>query len=147
MAGTVYKNEHVYAGLGSFTSGSPGSGSKMSFGLIATTTLSALSGASVTATNLIPAGTFVFGVLARVITTVTGAASTNIGDGTTANLFGAAVANAAGTTTIGTNFLSTFTPKLYVANTSVVLTAVTSNYTAGAIKLEVYGYNFTAIQV
>lgn len=99
---------------------------------------SALSGATVTATNLIPAGAIPMAVVIRVTTLITGASSFKVGDGTTADLWGATVALTAGTTTTGADFKATFTPIVYPAATSVVLTANTSNFTAGAVRITVF---------
>lgn len=107
-------------------------------------TVSGLTGATTSATNMIPAGSLVFGVAARVITLTTGASAIKIGDGTTANLFANALALTAGSTSTYADHLSTFTPKIYAAATSIVLTAVTSNFTAGAVELVLYYMSITA---
>jgi hypothetical protein len=96
----------------------------------ATTLLSALSGATVTATNLIPANCILLGVTARVTTAITGATTFDIGDGSTANRFGDDIAIAAGTT--ANNCIA---PALITAATNVVLTANGSNFTAGAVRV------------
>jgi hypothetical protein len=93
-----------------------------------------LSGASVTLTGLIPAGCILFGITARNTAAVTGAASTKIGDGTTADLFASAMANALGTTSGLANHKSTWAPKPYLAAGDVVFTANTSNFTGGKIR-------------
>lgn len=104
---------------------------------------SALSGASATLTGLIPAGCILLGVTARVTTAVTGAASTKIGDGTTADLFASAMANALGTTSGLANHKSTWAPKLYTSAGDVVLTANTSNFTAGKIRVTAHFIRLT----
>lgn len=104
----------------------------------ATVLKSALSGATVTATALIPAGSLVLGVVARVTTLITGATTFKIGDGTTADLWGATVAVALNTVTTGTSFKAATGPVFYPAATDVVLTANGSNFTAGAVRLEVW---------
>ena len=96
----------------------------------ATQLLSALSGATVTATNLIPANCILLGVTARVTTAITGATTFDIGDGTTANRFGDDIAIAAGTTA-----QNCIAPALIAAATNVVLTANGSNFTAGAVRV------------
>ena len=94
----------------------------------------ALSGATYTFTNLIPAKSTYLGCVARVTTLITGATSFNIGDGTDADRWGAAVALAATTTTTQANF--TATPYGWSATAiSPVLTAVGSNFTAGVVRL------------
>lgn len=115
---------------------------------VATTTLSAMSGATVTATSLIPAGAVVVGVLVRVTTLITASAGTGftIGDGTTADRWGSAVALAAGTTTTGANFKAATAPnQAYAAATNVVLTMTGGSFTAGAVRIVVYYWDFTAI--
>lgn len=110
----------------------------------ATTQVTGMSGATVTATSLIPAGSIVYGVVCRVTTAITGATTFQVGDGTTANLWGNTIAISLGTTSSPANFLSTFTPKLYTAANNVVLTANGSNFTAGAVRILVYYYTMTA---
>jgi hypothetical protein len=99
----------------------------------ATVLLSAFTGATRTATALIPANCIVIGVSCRVTTAITGATSFDIGDGTTANLFADDVAVALGTTS---NLV--ITPRVYSAATNVVCTANGSNFTAGAVRLTVH---------
>jgi len=103
-----------------------------------------MTGATVTLTGIIPAGAVVLGVLARVTAVVTGAASSNIGDGTTASKWAAAVPLTLGFAT--TNLTGTApAPTYYAAATNVVLTAVTANYTAGKMRVVVYFYSFDAL--
>jgi hypothetical protein len=112
-----------------------------------TTTVNASNGAgSITATNLIPAGSIVHAVVTRVTTGFNGTvASFNIGDGTTANLFSATSAITVNTTTSLADHLSTFTPKLYKAATSVVVTASSGTFgTTGTIRITVLYYSATA---
>jgi hypothetical protein len=96
----------------------------------ATTLLTGLTGATVTATNLIPANCILLGVTARVTTAITGATTFDIGDGTTANRFGDDIAVALNTTS--NNCIA---PALIAAATNVVLTANGSNFTAGAVRV------------
>jgi hypothetical protein len=91
------------------------------------------SGATRTATALIPANALVIGVTARVTTAVTGATSFDIGDGTTSNLFGDDVAVALDTTSA-----NTIAPSRYAAATNVVLTANGANFSGGAVRLTVH---------
>lgn len=111
--------------------------------LHATTLLSALSGATVTATNLIPAGSLVLGVTARVTTAIGGATSFEIGDGTDVDRWGTAIAVAAGTTTDIANF-TIASPVNYTAANNVVLTANGSNFTSGAVRLTVHYIDLVA---
>jgi hypothetical protein len=91
------------------------------------------SGATVTVAALIPANSIVIGVTTRVTTAITGATSFDIGDGTTANLFGDDVA-----VTLGTTSNNTIAPTRYETATNVVLTANGGNFTAGAVRLTVH---------
>lgn len=103
-------------------------------------------GATVTASNLIPAASLVIGVTARVTTVITGPASWQIGDGTTANKWGNALALTAGTTTSIANFLAAAaSPTYYLAATNVVLTAVGGGgaFTGGAVRLTVHYISLT----
>lgn len=103
----------------------------------------ALSGATVSATDLIPAGAVVVGVVARVTTLITGATTFQIGDGTDADKWGDAIAVAADTTTSAADFTAAG-PTLYAAATDVVLTATGSDFTAGAVRLTVHYYTVAA---
>lgn len=90
-------------------------------------------------TAAIPAGATVFGVTTRVTTTITGCTSINIGDGTDADRFGAAIALTAGTTTTNASWTIASTP-IYAAATDIVITAVGggASFTAGAMRVCVY---------
>lgn len=115
--------------------------------LTATATINGAAAATISATNLIPAGSLLMGVTCRVTSTFsnTSLTSQNIGDGTTANLFGATVALTSGTTTTYANTLSTFSPKIYAAATSVVSTGVGANFAAnGTLEIVIYYYALTA---
>jgi hypothetical protein len=95
-----------------------------------TTLLSGLTGATVTATNLIPANCILLGVTARVTTAITGATTFDIGDGVTADRFGNDVAIALNTTSN-----QVIAPAAFAAANNVVLTANGSNFTGGAVRL------------
>ncbi len=104
---------------------------------------SALSGATVTATNLIPAGCFLIGVTIRVTTLITGATSFKIGDGSDDNRWGDTIAVAAGTTTTIADFTAAGYGQFTSAN-NVVLTANGSNFTAGAVRITADYLSLTA---
>ncbi len=108
----------------------------------ATVVKSAMVGATVTATNLIPAGATVIGVTVRVTTLITGATSFDIGDGSDIDAWGATVAVALNTTTDGTDFTWTG-PQAYASANSIVLTANGSSFTAGAVRITVHYIDFT----
>lgn len=104
---------------------------------LATTSVNTSSGATVTATNLIPAGAMVIGVTTRVTTAITGATSFQVGDGTDPDRWGAAIAVAINTTSTNTATTVT-TPTIYPGATSVVLTANGGNFSGGAVRITVH---------
>lgn len=96
-----------------------------------------MSGATVTASSLIPADAIVMGVTVRVTTTITGATTFTIGDGTDADAWGAGIALTSGTTTAPGDFVAAV-PVIYSAANDVVLTATGSNFSAGAVRITVH---------
>jgi hypothetical protein len=96
--------------------------------------LSGLSGASVTASGLFPAGSTNRKLALRVTTTVTGATSFDAGDLSDVDRYAAAVALAAGTTKTPANATGTIGHGAGAAG-DVVLTANGSNFTGGAVRL------------
>ena len=100
---------------------------------VAETLLSGLSGASVMASNFIPANCIVLAVGARVITTITGATSFEVGVSGALAQFGSGIGLTAGTTNYGL-----MGPTAFYSATSVVLTAAGANFTAGAVRLSVH---------
>jgi len=103
----------------------------------ASATLSALSGASVTATGLIPAGAVVMGVTSRVSTLITGADGYQIGTGADADRWADKTGVAVGTTTDNRDWTAG-TIENFAAATDVIVTAKTANFTAGAIVVTVH---------
>jgi hypothetical protein len=101
--------------------------------VVAETLLSGLSGATVTATNFIPANCIVLSVGARVVTTITGATSYSVGVSGTPGQFGSGLSLPAGSSNPGL-----IGPTAFYAATSVILTAAGSNFTAGAVRLSVH---------
>lgn len=105
-----------------------------------TQTLSAVSGATVTATNLIPDGAFVIGVTTRVNTGLgvsLGTTGYQVGDGTDPDRWGAIVGTAAGTDSDNVDATANPTGAFTAAN-NVVLTAVGGNFDGtGAIEVAV----------
>lgn len=99
--------------------------------------LSALSGATVVSTDLIPANALVFGVTARVTTLITGATSFDIGDEATPDKWGKDVDVAATTTTTLAN-ATIVTPTIYTVAQDVILTARGGDFTAGAVRVTVH---------
>lgn len=113
--------------------------------LSATTTLSGLSGASATATNVIPQGVLVIGVKAEVTVEVTGDGSFtgfDVGDELVQQMWGENVSPALSTVTDIGNFAATTVPT-YTQSTDVVLTAIGGNFTAGSVQLTVYYADLT----
>ena len=109
----------------------------------ATVLKSALSGATVTCTDLIPAGCILLGITTRVTTVITGATSVDIGDGSDADRWGNDTAITAGTTT-GLADLTGTGLAVNVAAMSVVLTANGSNFLTGAIRVTAHYIRLTA---
>jgi hypothetical protein len=98
-----------------------------------------------TSSNLIPAGSLVIGVTARVTTILAGAGLTTwtLGDGSDADRWGATLALAAGTTVTLANTTITTVP-LYAAATNVVLTAAAGQFDSGVVRLTVHYISLTA---
>ena len=93
-------------------------------------TLSSVSGASVTATNLIPAGAVVVGVTSKVTTglgTSNGTTGYQVGTAASANRWGSITGTAAGTSTDNRNWTSG-TIECFTAATSVIITANGGNF-------------------
>ena len=113
----------------------------------ASTLLSAVSGATVTATSLVPDGAFVLGVTTRITTTLgtsNGTTGYNVGDGTDADRWGAITGTAAGTISTNADATANFTGAFTAAN-NVVLTAVGGNFDGtGAIRVTVVYIDTTA---
>jgi hypothetical protein len=145
MAGTAAKFYGDVIRSGSYEAFSAGYGDLFKIQSVRKVS-AALSGATASVAGLILAGSMILGIVARVTTLTTGCTTIKIGDGTTANLWANALAVALGSTTSGVDFLSTFTPKMYAADTNVVLTAVGggASFTAGVVELVCYYGSFTA---
>lgn len=113
----------------------------------ATSLLSAVSGATVTATNLIPDGAFVLGVTTRITTTLgvsNGTTGYAVGDSGDPNRWGDIVGTASGTTSNNTNATANFTGA-YIAADSVIITAAGGNFDGtGAIRVVVLYIDTTA---
>ena len=109
----------------------------------ATTELTGLTGATVTASSLIPDGALIVGVTVRVTTTITGATSFDIGDGTDVDRWGVTIGLPSGTTTTGADFTSG-TVEILLAAGDVVLTANGPDFSAGAVRIVAYYMDLTA---
>lgn len=103
----------------------------------ARTTLSGLGGASVTATNLIPDGAVVVGVTARVTTEITGSTGFLIGTAGDPDRWGDITGTAVGTTSDNRDWTAG-TIECFTSTSDVVITAKTSNFTAGAVEIAIH---------
>lgn len=74
------------------------------------------------------------GLTTRVSTAITGATGYDIGDGTDADRWGANIGVALNTSSDNTNWTAT-TIQCFTAAQEVTLTAVGSNFTAGAVQI------------
>ena len=97
------------------------------------TLVSGMSGASVTASVQIPANCIVLAVGAYVVTTITGATSYEVGVSGNLSQFGSGLSLTAGSSNPGL-----IGPTAFYAATSLILTAVGSNFTAGAVRLSIH---------
>ena len=107
-------------------------GANIQFGVLETL-VSGMSGASVTAGVQIPANCIVFAVGARVVTTITGATSYEVGVSGNLSQFGSGLSLIAGSINYGL-----IGPTAFYSATSLVLTAAGSNFTAGAVRLSIH---------
>jgi hypothetical protein len=99
-------------------------------------------GATLTLSNIIPTNIFLLGVVVHVIEEIFGPTGIltdfDIGDGTTVNLYGDAIALTPGTRTTSANFLDATAGFRYTtAAEDVVLTANGENFAGGAIAVSV----------
>lgn len=95
------------------------------------------SGATTTATGLIPAKHSYFGAVVRVTEAITGATSFSIGDGSDADRFGATIAIAVDTVTTEASF--TADPRGWSSSAiNIVLTAAGSDFTGGKVRITVF---------
>jgi len=99
------------------------------------------SGATSTATSLIPAKAILIGVAVRVTTAITGATTFTIGDGSDADRWGTGIAIAVDTVTSESD--ATADPSGWSATAlSVVLTATGSNFTAGVVRVTAFYHEY-----
>ncbi len=100
----------------------------------ATELLATPAGASVTTAGLIPAGVRLLYVMARVTTTITGATTFDVGDGTDVDRFGAAIVLPVDTEVDNTD--ATADPGGFATGAQeVTLTANGADFTAGAVRI------------
>ena len=145
----------VAAGTNSVTLGTAGTGSlKFSFNGIpglrlmhAQAVVPGAAAATISATDLIPAGSLVLGVTLLVTSTFsnTSLTSMTIGDGSDADRWGATIALTAGTQTTGAAFTGT-QPAFFAAATSVVLTGTGASFAAnGSATVRIYYFSFPGV--
>lgn len=104
--------------------------------------LTSLSGATATATDLIPAGAVVIGVTTRVTTTITGATGYDVGD-SDQDRWGTNIDISLDTTSDNTDWTDG-SLLCYPNTTSVVLTALGSSFTGGSVRISVHYIEITA---
>ena len=97
---------------------------------VAEIALTGLSGATVTATNAIPAGALVIACAARVTTAITGATSFSAGYTGSTSAFGSGLPIAAGSINNGL-----IGPNPFYSATNLILSATGGNFSGGAVRL------------
>lgn len=117
------------------------SGSKLA--LKSVTVNKTCSGATTTASNLIPAASLLIGVTCKVTTLITGATSFDVGNGSTANLWGNDIAVAAGTVSTLADYAGSSTMILYTSAGNVVLTANGTAFTGGVVAVTAWYLSIT----
>jgi hypothetical protein len=95
----------------------------------------ALSGGSYVTTIAIPAYAHLVGVTTRVTTEITGATTYDVGDGSDVDLWGAAIAVAAGSQSRTADFTAVAAVGPAAASRTVTLTANGSNFTGGVVEI------------
>lgn len=119
----------VFAGAAGWLPGRvAGAATGAALGLAVADAVLTASGASVTATGLIPARCILLGVTSWTIAAVTGAASYDVGDGVTVGRFGGTLGIAQGASNVGV-----IGPSATYAPTDVVVTANGGAFTGGEI--------------
>lgn len=102
-----------------------------------------LDGATTTVTGAVPANSVFLGLTGKVLEEVTGAASIDIGDGSTADLYGDNIALVVGTKFGDSTIKSGATiPKFMKTAGDVVFTANSSNFTGGKVRVSTHYYKF-----
>ena len=101
------------------------------------------SGSSATAAGLVPSGSFLVGVTTRVVTTVTGPAGYDVGDGADVDRWGNSIPVASG----NTSDLSDATADAhgsFAGGSDVVITSDGVDFTGGSIRITVHYMNLQA---
>lgn len=103
-----------------------------------------LSGASTTWALAIPLGAVVMGCVSRIMTDITGATGYLLGIGSDTSRWANVNNLAAGLATTPANYGSAaLSPQVYQTTTSIVVTAKTSNFTGGTLKIGLYYFDTT----
>jgi len=95
--------------------------------------LTAMSGAAVTTTAVMPEGSVLLGVSLIVIEEVTGATSFDVGDGSTVDKFGTGVDVA-----LDTIHKGAVVPEVLSSDTTVTLTSIGGNFTGGSVRVSLH---------
>ncbi len=110
--------------------------------------LTSVSGATVTASSLIPAGANVIGVTTRITTSLgtgNGTAGYAIGDGVDADVWGSISGTSSGTTSTHADYTTNSALGVFTSANNIVLTAVGGNFNGtGAIRIVVFYQDVTA---
>lgn len=104
-----------------------------------------LSGASVTLSSAIPASCVVLGITGKITTTITGASGYQVGPSGDLTRYGDRNDTASGTAMPAISASTETSPRNYAASTDLVLTAKTSNFTGGALRLAIHYLDFSAL--
>jgi Major tropism determinant N-terminal domain len=107
------------------------SGANVQVGVIET--LVTLSGSSTTASTQIPANCIVFSVGARVVTTITGPTSFEVGVSGNLTQFGSGLGLSAGSTNYGL-----IGPTAFYSATNLIVTATGGNFASGQVRLSIH---------
>jgi hypothetical protein len=122
---------YVYAGSFGWSEGEvAGLGSGATLGLAIREATLTLSGASVTASGLIPSRAIVLGVASKTTVAITGASSYNVGDLGDGSRYGGSLGIALGSSNIGV-----VGPYATYSATDVTVTRNGSNFTGGEVRL------------
>lgn len=104
-----------------------------------------LTGASTTWSIAIPTGSLVLGLVGRVTEAIGGATGYTVGiAGDTARFVNTNTVTLGGTFTPSQQAVAEVSPRYYISNTDIIVTAKTSNFTSGKLKLLLTYISFTA---
>lgn len=102
-----------------------------------------LSGATTTASDLVPDGAMVIGVTTRVTEAITGASGYQVGDGSDADRWGDVDLTSLGSITHNANATNNLI-QLFLADNDIVITAKTSNFTGGKLRVVAFWFEIGA---